>query len=107
MRPTSYVDFYRMLMALRRTLAAKQLRPGSVAVMRIGFLPVAWIADLALRTLGVTTLCLRTDAELAACAELGIGCLLTFGAEPGGPLDPGVAPDAQIIVLSEADWQPG
>jgi acyl-CoA synthetase (AMP-forming)/AMP-acid ligase II len=106
-KPTPYADFYRMIMAMRRSLASRGLKPGSVAALRISFLPVAWVANLALRTLGLTTVSLRTDNEFAACAGLDIGCVITFGAERPEPIDPDFAPGAPRIIITDADWQPG
>src|SRR5258708_1343606 len=76
------------------------VRPGAGGVRGVWFLPVAWAANLALRSLGLTTVSLRTDEELAACAGLDIGCVVTFGAERADPVDPAFAPDAPRVVLA-------
>ena len=60
--------------------------------------------DLALRTLGLTTLAVRDTAGLAGLG-LDIVALVTSSAEDPASFAPGLPPGAARIVIEDADWQ--
>ncbi|HUZ12372.1 MAG TPA: AMP-binding protein [Caulobacteraceae bacterium] len=96
LQPVSYRAFDRAIGAMRRRLAAESgLGPRSTVVCLIDPLPLAWIADLALRSLGHATIALRSASELAALRGLRIAALATgegqARVEAGGVLGPDVA----------------
>ena len=104
LEPISFRDFDRRIRALRRLFAARGLKPGSVAITYIGDLAVAWTADIALRGLGLTTMAIRSPAELEGLGGLEVAALVTWQDDPHPPIAADLALGAVRIALSAADW---
>jgi acyl-coenzyme A synthetase/AMP-(fatty) acid ligase len=104
LEPISYRAFYRMIMDMRGSLAARGLPEDGVAVVFIDVILVAWIVDLALRSLGLTTVAIRAAGELEALGGLDIVALVTYAAEPRPGFEPALAPGAARIAVERADW---
>jgi acyl-coenzyme A synthetase/AMP-(fatty) acid ligase len=64
-----------------RFLQEQTLRPGGVAVIWIDHILVSWLADLALRSLGHTTLSIRSLAELSELGDLDVVAFVTLAGE--------------------------
>jgi acyl-CoA synthetase (AMP-forming)/AMP-acid ligase II len=105
LEPISFRAFHRMITGVRRRIAAAGLRPGGVAVVWIDSLRVAWPVDLALRTLGLTTVSVRDAAGIADLRGLDIVALVTASAEGRAEVDPALAPSAVRIVVEPADYE--
>jgi acyl-CoA synthetase (AMP-forming)/AMP-acid ligase II len=99
--PISYRDFADRIEALRRAVAARRLGPG-VAAIWIDSIPVAWVADLAFRSLGHTTLAVRSADDFASLGEIDIAVVVTSADERPAGLDPSVAPTAARIVIDRS-----
>jgi acyl-coenzyme A synthetase/AMP-(fatty) acid ligase len=69
-RAVSYLEFAARIAEMRRLLEAADIRRDRVAVLCIGVLPDVWIIGLALRSLGVTTVCGRSTSDID---RLGLG----------------------------------
>jgi acyl-CoA synthetase (AMP-forming)/AMP-acid ligase II len=102
--PISYRAFWRMICAMRRSFAARGVAGAGVAVVWIDTLAIAWLADIALRTLGLTTLALRHEAELGGLSELDVRCVIVLEAENRPAIDHKLAPGARRISLHTEDW---
>ena len=100
----SYRRFHQMLTRVRRTFAGRRLSAGAVAVVWIDNLLAAWLADLALRLLGLTTVAVRSDSELRLFADLDVAAIVTFAEEPGKLIEPAVLPAAQRIAIERSNW---
>jgi acyl-coenzyme A synthetase/AMP-(fatty) acid ligase len=103
LEPVTYRDLHRMITAMRRRLATYGLRPGGVVVVWINSTLASWVVNLALRTLGMTTVSIRTAAEFSGFNGLDIVAVVTAANEPY-VLDPDLVPDAARIVVERADW---
>jgi len=102
LEPTTYRALYRMITAMRHRLAAYGLRPGGVVVLWIQPALVSWVVNLDMRTLGMTTVSIRSPDEFASLTGLDIVAVVT--AEDFSEIDPDLAPDATRIVVARADW---
>jgi acyl-coenzyme A synthetase/AMP-(fatty) acid ligase len=103
-----YLTFHRQIAAVRDALAAHDLPAGSIGAVWIDSIFAGWLATLALRSLGLTTIAVRQVEEIAAFGELDIGCIVTLAAEnKPDPSEPG-APLIRIsrAVLTELPAQP-
>lgn len=98
----SYRRFYLSITAMRRQLAAHSLQPGGVAVLWIDDLLVSWVADLALRADGHTTLSVRSGPEVEGVGELDVVAIVTLGRE-GRLVEDYALPAAPRIVVAELD----
>jgi acyl-coenzyme A synthetase/AMP-(fatty) acid ligase len=79
--PVSYGQFARWIEATRRYLAAQGAPPGCVAIICVGSLLHAWVLLLALRALGLTTVAIRSAAQLRAVPLRNVGVVVTSAAE--------------------------
>jgi len=104
LEPVTYRALHRMITAMRRRLAACELRPGGVVVVWIHSTLTSWIVNLALRSLGMTTVSIRTPAEFASFDGLDIVAVVTALGEHYPALDAGLAPGAARIVVERTDW---
>jgi acyl-coenzyme A synthetase/AMP-(fatty) acid ligase len=104
LEPVTFRRFYRMIMAMRRRLADYGLRPGGVVALRIHSALVSWVVNLALRSMGMTTVSVRTPAEFASFNGLDIVAVVTSADERYPALDPGIAEGAARIVVERTDW---
>jgi acyl-coenzyme A synthetase/AMP-(fatty) acid ligase len=86
----SYAAFVACIVAVRRYAHAAGVARDRVAVLCIRDLAQAWIVGLALRSLGVTTLSVRTAGDLAALA-LPSPMVVGVTAEPWPDLDAAAA----------------
>ena len=105
LEPISFRALHRMITGVRRRLAASALRPGGVAVVWIDSLQLAWPVDLALRSLGLTTVSVWDAAGIADLHGLDIVALVTSSAEGRAEVDPTLVPAARRIAIETADWQ--
>ncbi len=64
LRPISYRTFDRRIRNLRALFTSLGLPSEGVAVTWIERIPLSWAANLALRSLGLTTVAIRSAAEL-------------------------------------------
>jgi acyl-coenzyme A synthetase/AMP-(fatty) acid ligase len=103
LEPVTYRDLHRMITVMRRRLATYGLRPGGVVVVWINSTLASWAVNLALRTLGMTTVSIRTAAEFSGFDGLDIVAVVT-AANERYVLDPDVVPEAARIVVERADW---
>jgi acyl-coenzyme A synthetase/AMP-(fatty) acid ligase len=104
LEPISYRRFYRMISAMRRRLSGYGLRPGGVAVLWIYSGRTGWVVNLALRSLGLTTVSIRGPAEFAGFTGMDIVAVVTSADEHYPPLDHGLASGAARIVVEARDW---
>jgi acyl-coenzyme A synthetase/AMP-(fatty) acid ligase len=104
LEPVTYRTLHRMITAMRRKLATHGLRPGGVVVVWIYSARVSWVVNLALRTLGLTTVSIRSPAEFAGFGSLDIVAVVTSASEQYPALDPALAPGAVRIVVQQTDW---
>lgn len=81
LEPVSYRDFYAHIASMIGFMQQQALRPGGVAVIWIDHILVSWLADLALRGLGHTTLAIRSPAELSELGDLNIVAFVTLAGE--------------------------
>jgi acyl-coenzyme A synthetase/AMP-(fatty) acid ligase len=107
LEPVSYRAFHRMITAMRRRLAAQGLRRGGVVLVWIDAIPVAWTVDLALRTLGLTTVAIRSVTEIENFRGLDVVALVTFAAEPRPAAAAALPAGVQAITVEAADWDAG
>jgi len=104
LEPVGYRALHRRITAMRRKLAAYGLKPGGVVVIWIYSTHVSWIVTLALRGLGLTTVSIRTPAELASFTGLDVVAIVTDAGEHYPPIAASFAPDAHRIAVQRADW---
>ncbi len=104
LKPVSYRALYRMITAMRGELAARGLRPGGVAVVWIHSILLSWVVNLGLRTLGLTTVSIRSAAEFEGFVGLDIVAVVTSAKEHVPDLDPAIAPGAARIGVDLPDW---
>lgn len=77
LRPVSYGAFAAWIAHVRDALKSQSLPAGSVAVLDTGSLLDAWVFGLALRSLGLTTIAVRSLEQLDKLAVRNIGCIVT------------------------------
>jgi acyl-coenzyme A synthetase/AMP-(fatty) acid ligase len=106
LEPVTYRDLHRRITAMRHKLATYDLPPG-VAVLWIHSALTSWVVNLALRSLGVTTVSIRTPAEFAGFDSLNIVAIVTSSNDGFPAVDPSIAPGAARIAVSAADLAPG
>ena len=104
LEPISFREFDRRIRALQHLFASRGLRPGGVAITYIGDLAAAWTADIALRGVGLTTMAIRSPAELEGLGGLEVAALVTWQDDPNPPIAADLALGAVRIALSAADW---
>ncbi|MDR3512407.1 MAG: fatty acid--CoA ligase family protein [Caulobacteraceae bacterium] len=104
LQPVSYRVFHGMITGMRRRLASQGLRRGGVVLVWIDEIPVAWSVDLALRTLGLTTMAIRSIAEIANVAGLDVVALVTFAAESRPGAAAALPAGVLAITVEAADW---
>lgn len=90
--PLSYAAFARAIEASRRFLAEQDLPPGRTAIVLLHNLSDAWVAVLALRALGLTTVAVPSLAEAEALGLKDVACLVVAEAEQAD--HPPQAPDS-------------
>ncbi len=78
----TYADFARWIASDRRQYQEAGVGPGGVAAICIHRLGDAWAAAIAMRSLGVTTVAVDGEEDLATLGLPGIGCLVTLAGEP-------------------------
>ncbi|HTX48106.1 MAG TPA: class I adenylate-forming enzyme family protein [Caulobacteraceae bacterium] len=81
LEPISYRAFYARIAAMIAFLDEQPLRPGGVAVVWIDHILVSWLVDLALRSLGHTTLSIRSASELSELGDLDVVAFVTLAGE--------------------------
>ncbi|HEX4199833.1 MAG TPA: class I adenylate-forming enzyme family protein [Caulobacteraceae bacterium] len=104
LEPVTYRTLHRRIGAMRRKLEGYGLKPGGVAVIWIYSTLVSWIVTLALRGLGVTTVSIRTPAELSSFGDLDVIGVITSASEHYPPIDASFVPNAPRIVVERTDW---
>jgi acyl-coenzyme A synthetase/AMP-(fatty) acid ligase len=75
--PISYAEFANAIDAARRFLARHELRAGTTAVVLVEHLTSAWFTVLALRSLGLTTICVQSLAEAEQLGIQAVGAVVT------------------------------
>ncbi len=103
LQPITYRTFARRIAAMRRLFAG--LRQGGVALLLIDDLVASWTIDLALRSLGHTTVSIRTAAELDGVSGLDLVALITLAEERRAEFDPVVAAAAERILIEPGDFE--
>ena len=98
----SYRAFDRRIAGLRRALMARGAHAGAIAVVWIDSIPLAWAADLALRSQGLTSLAIRSEAELSGLTSLGVVALIS-SADEGPREGEALGPQVARIVISQDD----
>jgi acyl-coenzyme A synthetase/AMP-(fatty) acid ligase len=101
--PVTYRDLHRKITAMRHKLAACDLPPGGVAVLWIHSVMTSWAVNLALRSLGLTTVSIRTPDEFAGFDSLDVVAIVTSSDDGWPAIDPALAPGAARIVVRAAD----
>jgi len=105
LEPLSYREFHLAISGMRRSLAAR-IAPGrGIAAMLIHDIKTGWIADLALRSLGLDTVALQNASDLAALDGMELKAVITAGAE--GDHDLTLAGATRDIVVGPDDWADG
>jgi acyl-coenzyme A synthetase/AMP-(fatty) acid ligase len=99
--PISYREFDRRIAAMRRTLAPRAPPAGANVVTDIQDIVLGWVVDLALRSLGLTTIAIREPADFASLEGLDIAAVVTLAW--GRKLE--VPASAARIVLGREDLQ--
>src|SRR5271155_76587 len=84
-RTISYRQFACLIEISRRYLAAQGLAGKGVAVLPTGSMVSTWVRGVALRSLGLTTLIVRSQDEIAGIGLPDIRCVVAGGRAPGGP----------------------
>src|SRR2546429_9447375 len=79
--PLTYRALHRLIAAAREALAAHDPRAGSIGVVWIESIFRGWLATLALQSLGLTTIAVRSAGEIADFGALDIGCIVTLESE--------------------------
>jgi acyl-coenzyme A synthetase/AMP-(fatty) acid ligase len=102
--PVSYRTLHRRISAMRGKLGGYGLKSDGVVVIWIYSTLVSWIVTLALRGLGLTTVSIRTPAELASFGSLKVAAIITDAGEHYPPIAASFAPDAARIAVQRADW---
>lgn len=118
-RELSYREFAALIETCRRVLAAEGLTEGNgIAVLTIPFLK-GWIAGLALRSLGLTTVTVPSDAVAGSLGLPEIRCVVGLAgehwagldrlcADRGWPLislrDPSVSSTWRDVALDKPNW---
>jgi acyl-coenzyme A synthetase/AMP-(fatty) acid ligase len=97
--PISYRQFERRIAASQRAIAARALPQGAHVATAIGDIDVDWIVNLALRSLGFTTIAIRQPADFHSIAGVEIAAVVTSGLEPAPQLDGFVPACAVRIVI--------
>lgn len=87
--PLSYAMFARAIEACRRFFERQGLPHGGTAIVLFHNLSDAWVAVLALRALGMTTVAVPTVAEAEALALKDVACLVIAEADQGNHLPRG------------------
>lgn len=72
----SYAGFAQAILSARRAFEAENLPPRRVALVFGLDLMASWIAILALRTLGVDTICVRYAAAVQSLEVRNLGCIV-------------------------------
>ena len=76
--PVSYATFAHAIVSAREIVRKEMLRPGSTAVlMQVPCRFDGWVFAIALRSLGFTTLAVRSGDEFTQLDARGIGCIIT------------------------------
>ncbi len=95
-QPIGFLQFYRQILDLRAFFAAQGVTGGAVAVMHVANLWHSWVMNLALRSLGATTLSLENLDEVQALDGLDIGWIVTSEAEGERGRLPVEAPQVRV-----------
>ncbi len=87
--PVTYGGFWRIIDGVRRALEPHLPQPvesGAIALILIDNMLEAWVVNLALRSLGLHTACLRNAAQIDLFAGMPVICMVTLASERGGPV---------------------
>jgi acyl-CoA synthetase (AMP-forming)/AMP-acid ligase II len=79
--PFSYRAFALRIEHARQTLGRQPLRPGSIAAIRLDSRLDAWIFALALRSLGMVTVAVRSLDQVDALGLEDLGCVIAAAGE--------------------------
>ncbi len=106
LEPITYRVFHLMISRMRERLAAQGVCGGSgVAVVQINSIKVAWIVDLALRSLGLVTVAINSPAEIDALTGLDVVLVVTAAEDGAGRVPAASFPAAPRIAVEDADWR--
>lgn len=106
-RPISYAVFYHALLNVRRTLAGIGLEQDSIVAVIIRDIYDAWLVVLALQSLGMRTVCLRSSELFDVLALDDIACLVTTDSEYAQQqmaADPAIT--CTVLALAGSDLAP-
>lgn len=78
----TYAEFAAWIARDRRAFREAGVAPGGVAAICISRLDDAWAAAIAMRSLGVTTVAVGDEVDIAALGLPGIACVVMLGAQP-------------------------
>ncbi|HEX8535329.1 MAG TPA: class I adenylate-forming enzyme family protein [Allosphingosinicella sp.] len=86
-RDLSYGAFAQAIEAARRDFAGRGLTGEGVVVLAIGEIAWSWVCSLALRSLGLTTIAIRSAASVGELPLPNVRCVVTMPSEdwPGLP----------------------
>ena len=99
-----YVTFAKGIETFRKILQQKELPPGTVAVVLVSHLADAWAIILALRALGLTTIQLRSIAQVKELGIKNVSCVVTTEREQlEHDLSGNVSVEAKIVVVSRLE----
>jgi acyl-CoA synthetase (AMP-forming)/AMP-acid ligase II len=104
--PVSYRMLHQAISGVRARFR-QQLAPGRAAALRIDNLLAAWVADLALRTAGLTTVAIRSDADAGSLSGLDVAAIVSFAEDRKAPLGADVLPEAARLTVSHDDLYVG
>jgi hypothetical protein len=99
-----YITYAKSIEALRRFLARHELPVGTTAIVTVHRLGAAWGLNMALRSLGLTTIQVNSLADAKALHLKNVSCVVTIEPEQaahglaGQPLA-----GAKLIVVSPQD----
>ena len=106
LEPITYRAFHLMITRMRERLTAQGVRGGSgVAVVQINSIKVAWIVDLALRSLGLVTVAINSPAEIDALTGLDVVLVVTAAEDGAGRVPAASFPAAPRIAVEASDWR--
>ncbi len=105
LEPISYRALHQMTTAMRKAFVARGVTPAGVAVVQIESIKVSWIVDMALRSLGLTTVAINSPAELEALAGLDVTLVVTSGEEARDGVPSTSFPAAPRIGVTSGDWR--
>jgi acyl-coenzyme A synthetase/AMP-(fatty) acid ligase len=99
-RPVTYAEFTGAIATIHHYLLEKGLLQGQTAIVVINNLLDAWAVTLALRAIGLNTVCVKSLAVAETLKLDNVGCIVTIEGQAAAPAtDSGAWPHARWLVL--------